>query len=60
MTAEAEGHLISLFLEVIKRSRVLDVARKQVRYIQPYDAFAHIDSLRTGSIGVCELRRFFF
>lgn len=53
MTAEAEGHLISLFLEVIKRSRVLDVARKQVRYIQPYDAFAHIDNLRTGSIGVC-------
>lgn len=60
VTAEAEGHLISLFIEILKRCRVLEVARKQIRYVQPYDAFSHIDHLRTGCIGIGELRKLFY
>lgn len=36
------------------------MARKQIKSIQPYDAFQEIDYLRTGYIGIGELRRLFY
>ena len=35
------------------------MSRKQLAAIQPYDAFLHIDSFKTGSIGVKELKKLF-
>lgn len=58
VSSEIEGHFISLLVEVLKRLRILEVARKQVRAIAPYDAFAEIDQLRSGALGVGALRRF--
>jgi hypothetical protein len=57
VTAEIEGHFISLLAEVLKRLRILEVARKELRSVAPYDAFLEIDYLRTGQLGVGELRR---
>lgn len=36
------------------------MARKQVKSIQPYEAFEEMDYLRSGCIGVGELRRLFY
>jgi hypothetical protein len=38
----------------------VEVVRKQIKYIQPYDAFQQIDHHKTGFIGIPELRKFFF
>lgn len=60
LTAEIQGHFISLIVEILNRFRIIEVARKQVKYIQPYDAFEEIDYLKTGYIGIGELRRLFY
>ena len=45
---------------MLKRFRIVEVIRKQLKYIQPYDAFEHIDNHKTGFIGIPELRKLFF
>ena len=60
LTAEIEGHFISLLVEILKRFRIVEVIRKQLRYIQPYDAFEHIDYHKTGELGIPELRKLLF
>ena len=45
---------------MLKRFRIVEVIRKQLKYIQPYDAFEHIDNYKTGFIGIPELRKLFF
>jgi len=47
-------------VEILKRFRIIEVARKQLKYIQPYEAFGHIDYQLTGRIGIPSLRKFFF
>ena len=39
-------------MEYTKRFRIIEVARKQVAFIAPYNAFAEIDYLRSGLIGL--------
>ena len=60
LTAEIEGHFISLLMELLKRFRILEVVRKQIRYIQPYDAFEQLDYHKKGIIGISEFRKFFY
>ena len=60
VSAEIEGHFIALLMEYTKRFRIVEVGRKQVAFIAPYNAFAEIDHLRSGLIGLGELERFFF
>jgi Ca2+-binding EF-hand superfamily protein len=60
LTAEIEGHFISLLIEILKRFRIVEVIRKQLKYIQPYDAFEQIDYHKKGIIGIPELRKLFF
>lgn len=44
----------------MKRFRILEVGRKQLKLIQPYDAFSHIDYLKTGHLGIGQLRKLFY
>ena len=60
LTAEIEGHFISLLVEILKRFRIVEVIRRQLKYIQPYDAFEHIDHHKVGHISISSLRRLFF
>jgi Ca2+-binding EF-hand superfamily protein len=60
ITSEIEGHFISLIVEILKRFRILEVGRKQLKFIQPYDAFSHIDYLKTGHLGIGQLRKLFY
>lgn len=46
-------------MEYTKRFRIVEVARKQVAFIAPYNAFAEVDYLRSGLIGLGEIERFF-
>lgn len=48
---------MSLIVEILKRLRILEVVRKQIRAIPPYEAFAEIDHHRSGLLGVGSLRR---
>ena len=52
LSAEIEGLFISLLIEITKRFRILDVSRKEVMLIPPYDAFAYLDPMKTGIIGL--------
>lgn len=37
----------------------MEVSRKEIDFIAPYNAFEEIDYMKTGLIGLGELRRFF-
>jgi Ca2+-binding EF-hand superfamily protein len=58
VSAEAEGHFLSLIIEYLQRFRVLEVARREIASIAPYRAFAELDTFKTGLIGLDDLRRF--